>query len=465
MSDSSSGKLSPTAIANTRVGDVMGRFAVGFYTNPRLIALSLLLVAASGFSSLMVLPRMEDPLLTQRAANVTTQYPGADAERVESLVTEPLEDNLIDVPEIKRMRSQSRAGVSFISIELRDNLVDVEPIWSKVRGKIEDSLSRLPPGATRPVFDQPEIAAYAWIGAITWKRDEEESYGVMRRLARQLKDEFLALPGTKSVDLFGDPGEEVLIEVDAARISSAGISVGEIASQLLRGDVKSSAGSIRNDSTETVVQLTNEFTSIEDILNATLLTQQPGQTLRLTDVARVRRATPEPPPTRALADGESAVVVGVMLRPEFRIDRWTRTANEMLQQFQLQLPNGVTLDLIMQQDRYVTERLRSLCLNLFLGICAVVLTTFLFMGWRSSLLVTTTLPVASLMVIAGMRFLSIPIHQMSVTGLVIALGLMIDNAIIATDEIARNRRRGMSAQNAIHDMVSRLFAPLLQRQP
>ncbi len=438
-----------------------GRFAGLFYGNPRLIALTLLLIVASGVSSLFVLPRMEDPLLTVRAANITTVFPGADAERVESLVTEPIEDQLLDVPEIKRMRSQSRAGISFIAVELRDDIYDPDPVWSEIRGKVEDSISSLPAEAMRPEFDELDIAAYAWIGAITWERDQPESNGVMRRLARQLKDELLPVAGTKSVDLFGDPLEEMVVEIDPARASAVGLSAGAIAQQLRRGDVKRAAGTIRGNTSDTIVELANEFESMEDILNATLQTKQPGQTLRLTDVATVRRATPEPPASQAVIDGRPGVVVSVMLRPDYRIDQWADAAQQVVDDFQQRLPPGVGLEIIMQQETYVSERMRTLSWNLLLGVSAVATMTFFFMGWRSSLLVTATLPIASLMVIAGMRFLGIPIHQMSVTGLVIAMGLMIDNAIIATDEIELSRRRGLLGVDAVRDMVSRLFAPLL----
>ena len=175
--------LSMTHIESTATHPV-ARLAQRYYRDRRLLALSLLLILASGLSSLAVLPRMEDPILTQRAATLTTLLPGADAERVEALITEKIEDKLRNIPEIKRIRSQSRAGISFISIELLDELYDTPAVWSKLRGKIEDSIALLPAEASRPEFNELEVAAYAWIGAIVWQRDDAELFGVMRRLAR-----------------------------------------------------------------------------------------------------------------------------------------------------------------------------------------------------------------------------------------------------------------------------------------
>lgn len=456
----------------------VSRLAVRYFKDRRLIALTILLIASAGLSSLAVLPRMEDPLLTQRAATIVTVFPGADAERVEALVTEKIEDKLIDVPEIKRIRSQSRAGSSFISIELRDDVYETDPVWSSIRGKLEDSISLLPAGAQRPEFNELDIAAYAWIGAIVWDRDEPAAHGVLRRMARELKDEFFTVSGTKTVDLFGDPLEEIVVEIDPDRAAAVGLSAAAVATQLGNRDVKSSAGVMRSDRTDLVVELHNEFESIEDILTAAL--QAPGspgmapaansarvsnsdfgQTLRLADVASVRRSTREPPAARAIIDGKPGIVVSVLLRPEYRIDQWAADAQSHIERFRERLPAGIELDIIMEQDRYVSARLSSLTMNLLVGVCAVSAVTFIFMGWRSSLLVTATLPLASLMVIAAMRFFGIPIHQMSITGLIIALGLLIDNAIIAADEIELSLRRGLTPVNAVADMVSRLFAPLV----
>lgn len=447
--------------ANDPTTHPAGRLAVRFFEDRRLIVLTVLLAVASGVSSLWVLPRMEDPLLTQRAAQVTTVFPGADAARVEALVTEKIEDKLLDVPDIKRLRSQSRAGISFISIELRDEVTDTGPIWSAIRGKLEDSMAELPSGAERPQFEELDIAAYAWIGALVWQRDMAVADGVLRRLARELRDVLKTLPGTKEVDLFGDPGEEILVEIDPVRAAAAGLPATLIAQQLRRGDVKDAVGILRTGQTEMVVELKNQFRTLEDVLNTSLQSTQPGQSLRLGDVASVRRATPEPVTSKALIDGQPAIVVSVMLRPEFRIDHWDASAQLLLSKFQRQLPDGIQLETVMEQESYVSQRMNALVGNLWLGVSAVAIVTFLFLGWRSSLLVTATLPVASLMVLAGMRALEIPIHQMSITGLIIAMGLLIDNAIIAADEIDLSLRHGLSPSAAVGDMVSRLFAPLL----
>jgi multidrug efflux pump subunit AcrB len=449
------------AIVSVDDKHLIGRLAAKFYDDRRLTGLTLLLVLAAGLSSLMVLPRREDPMLLPRAAQVKTLFPGANADKVEALITEPIEMKLREVSEIKRLRSQSRAGASLITIELRDEISQPDRIWPEIRGKIEDSIVRLPDGASRPEFDVMEMSAYAWIAGITWDRADPASYGLMRRLALELRDQLLTVTGTKLVDLFGDPGEEVLVELDPAQIASTGISPAMVADRLRQADVKSSAGIIRSGSSETVVQFRNEFSSVEDIAQTVLETSQPGHTLTLRDIATLRRGIPEPATALAVIDSKPTVVLGLMLRDEQRIDQWAKMAAPVIETFSEQLPSGIKLDVIMEQERFVAARIQNLMSNLAMGMLAVSVTTFLLLGWRSALLVTGTLPVASMMVLAGMRVLDIPIHQMSITGLIIALGLLIDNAIIAADEVEISLRRGFSPIDAARDMVSRLFGPLL----
>lgn len=461
MSQSESSAVSSTSDSAGHLNHPVGRLSAMFYKDLRLTVLTLLLVVVSGISSLFVLTRREDPMLTPRVAQVSTVFPGADAERVEALVTEKIERKLRDVPEINQMISSSRAGASFITIELKDEVRDPAKIWPRVRGKVEDSISLLPKGALRPEFDEVEMSAYAWIGGLTWTDASPPSYAVLRRMALELKDQLLAVEGTKRIDLYGDPKEEVLVELDATQMAATGITPATVARRLSEADVKSSAGMLRSDSAETVVQFSNQFNSLQDIADAEIDTATPGYSLRLKDIATLSRGTPEPATDKAILDGRPAVFVGVFLRNDYRIDRWSKAIAPVLESFSQSLPPSVKLELLMEQNGYVSDRMNSLASNMLMGIVAVTVATFLLMGWRSSLLVTATLPIASLMVLTGMRILDIPIHQMSVTGLIIALGMLIDNAIIAADEVEISLRRGLSAADAALDMVSRLFAPLV----
>lgn len=432
-----------------------------FYRNRRLLVLTISLILVAGLSSYVILPRMEDPLLTERAANVNTFFPGADAERVEALVTEKLEEKLREVDEIKEIRSSSRAGVSTIAIELRDDIYEADAVWSRIRDKLNDATTELPAGATDPEFEQLDVKAFAMIVALTWEVDGEPSYAVLRRLAEDLKDELNAIRGTEEVDTFGDPDEEITVEVTPDRLTSLGLTANDIARQVRASDAKVAAGQLRSSQGDVLLEIAGELDSISRISSIPIHFGSDGQVVQLSEVANVRKGIADPPRSLAIVDGKKAIALGMRVRSDQRIDYWSKTANATLAQFKKQLPRGVGLSMVFEQNRYVEDRLTTLMSNLVLGGLAVVAVIFLLMGWRNALIVGSALPLAALMVLTGMRFLDIPIHQMSVTGLIIALGLLIDNAIVIVDEVSDRLRSGTPAAEAVAKSVGHLAVPLL----
>ncbi|MCM2373472.1 efflux RND transporter permease subunit [Aporhodopirellula aestuarii] len=431
-----------------------------FFNDQRLLVLIVLLILVAGLSSMVALPRMEDPVLAQRVAIIHTRLPGADAKRVETLVTEVIEDRVRDIEEIKEIHSVSRVGISAVSIELRDDTQETENIWSRVRSRLEDSIGELPVEASRPEFRKLEVRAYALIVGLTWDRPEPVDVRVLRRLAIELQDRLQALPGTDLVRRFGDPGEEIEVRVDPARAAAMGITPADLAERLSSYDVKGSAGQLRDQSMQMLIEIDNQFDTVDQI-GATPISTNDGRDVRLDQIAQVRVGIPNPPDTAAWLDGKDAVVLGAMVRPQQRIDSWTEAAEALIDEYRQTLPAGISIERILRQSDYVNNRLQSLTFNLMLGTIAVACVIWILMGWRAALIVTLTLPLASLMVLFGLNVFGIPIHQMSVTGLIIALGLLIDNAIVMVDEIQSRMRRGDSPVDAMSWGVAHLAVPLL----
>lgn len=437
-----------------------GGWATRLVHDRRMMVLIVLLVVVAGLSSVAILPRMEDPILSKRVAIVTTQLPGADATRVEALVTEKIEDRLREIEEIKELRSQSRPGISTITIELLDSITRSDEVWSKIRGKIEDALPFLPPQASRPQFDDLEVRAFARIVSVVWKDGGEPDFSVLRRTAKNLQDRLQSLPGTETVDRFGDPGEEVLVKVDPQRVAALGLSTEDLAAQLAAYDAKDAAGTVRGRDLNLAVQVGNQFYRLDDIARADIRGSD-GRFVRLDQVAEISLSTPQPLPRQARHGDLPAISLGVLIRPEVRIDQWSIAADELLTDFKRELPAGLGLAEVMNQAGYVQVRLTSLVANLAAGGLAVCVVILLLMGWRSAIVVATALPLTILTVLFAMRVLGVPVHQMSITGLIIALGLLIDNAIVMADEVRSELSAGRSPSDAVADVVRRLTAPLL----
>jgi multidrug efflux pump len=437
-----------------------------FYRQPRITILVICLIVVSGLSAYVVLPRMEDPLMTERVAMINTIYPGADAERVEALVTEKLEEEFQEIDEINDLRSFSSAGISTITIELRDDVYAEEAgnVWSRIRDKLDDTTPQLPEGVLEPEFVELKLKAYALILGVTWDGDgspgEHVSYAVLRRMTEQLEQRLRSIAGTEIIDTFGDPDEEIIVEVDVARLAGYGLTVADVAQQINASDSKMSAGLLRGNA-DLLVEIDGELNSLDRIGRIPIRSTSDGRFVVLSDIASIRRTIVDPPSSLAFVDGNIAVSLAVTIRNDQRIDHWTAKADAAVEEFSEALPTGISLHTVFRQNDYVASRLSGLMKNLFFGAAAVALVVLVMMGWRSALIVSSSLPLSALMVLSGMRFMDIPIHQMSVTGLIVALGLLIDNAIVVVDDVSVKLRAGKRPLEAVGVTVSHLAVPLL----
>ncbi len=204
-----------------------------FYKNVRLLVLTILAIAVWGLSSFFSLPRMEDPELTPRFAVINTQFPGATPERVETLVTDKLEQALLEVEEIQNIDSTSQLGFSSITIELNDQITDVDPVWSQIRDKVNDAVSQLPSGTSLPEFEESKPKANALIVALTWQLSSPPNYGILSRWAQELEDDLRLIEGTEKVELFGNPTEEIRVEVAPQQLTHLGLTIQSLSQQIL----------------------------------------------------------------------------------------------------------------------------------------------------------------------------------------------------------------------------------------
>ena len=229
-------------------------------------------------------------------------------------------------------------------------------------------------------------------------------------------------------------------------------------------DSKISAGRLRAQE-DLLIEVAGELDSVARIARTPIRFGAPGTSgdgsfVRLSDVADVRKGIRQPATSLAIVAGRPAVALGVLVRDNQRLDHWSEGTGAVLDRFSASLPTGVELTTVFQQNDYVESRLSGLVANLLLGGVAVIGVILVMMGWRSALIVGSALPLAALMVLTAMRFLEIPIHQMSVTGLIIALGLLIDNAIVIVDEVNESLRSGRPPARAVSAAVKHLALPL-----
>lgn len=429
--------------------------------NPRLIALMSALLLVAGLSALTALPTSEDPHVLNRVATVLTPYPGATPERVEALVTEPLENALRLIPEVSVISSNSQAGVSVIRVELKDSVKETAPLWSEARDKISDAQPDLPPGALSSRLDDTRGYAYTRILAVHWQGAGDTDLSILGRYADELATRLRIVPGTDLVSRFGEPDEEILVVIDPVEAARAGLGVREVAAAIESRDAKVSAGQLRGGEREWLVEVSGELNTLEMLSDTVIRQGTQGRALRLGDISKVQRSQVEPPVEAALMDaGQSVVVVGVRMLKDERIGDWSSRIAAVTEEFKQQLPANMGVAVLFDQQIYTDERLGGLTLNIAAGFAVILCVLFLTLGWRAALIVALALPLTVGFTLTAMRLWGMPIHQMSVTGLVVALGIMVDNAIVMTDTIQRLRREGLGRFEAVTRALEHLWLPL-----
>jgi len=434
-----------------------------FYRNPRLTVLCVALILVAGLASLQTLPRQEDPTLARRFATITTFFPGATAERVDTLITDPIEARMLELSEVRELVSVSRPGVSVVQVELQEYFYedDVDEIWSKVRDRLADARAAFPEGVGRSVFQDQTPTATTVLAAFVWVAEEPAQLDLMSRLATELENRFQNLVGTDEVEIFGEPREEIRVTIDPATLASAGLSVAQVAAAIGAADTKVPAGVVRHNGNQVLLELAGELDSLARVREVPLLASTDGRLIRVGDIAVVAKTVRDPPPSIALIDGLPGVAVAATMEPDRRVDQWAVSARAVLDEFRSQVPRGIELRTVFDQSVYTEERLNTLVGNLLMAGLIVVGVLVFMMGLRPALVVATALPLTLLMALTEFSALGLPLHQTSITGLIIALGLLIDNAIVVVEEYSTRVRAGVSPGDAVAGTVGELFVPLL----
>ena len=418
-------------------------------------------MVAAGVAAFLSLGRQEDPTITNLFATVSTQFPGADPARVEALVTAEIEEELRTIAEVDLVTSVSRTGVSVVSVELIQTLSDteIEQTWTDVRAAVARAETNFPAGVLAPEIDSEGISAYSAVISVTPSHDNVSS-ALISRHAEVLADRLRNIPSTRAVDLFGLPEEEVLISVDPVRAAALGLSATEISQLITAADGKVQAGRLQ-DNADLSITVSGEIEAIDRLRGVVLRENADGVTVTLADVAEISRGIRTPQAEMAFANGKPAVLVGVLAQDGVQIDVWMDRVRSNLAEGAASMPFGLEETLLFDQSTYTVERLQSVATNMAIGIGLVVAVLLVTLGLRAALIVALVLPVVSLATLATLNFMGIPLHQMSVTGLIVALGLLVDAAIVMCDEVRKRLATGMDREGAAGDAVRRLAGPLL----
>ena len=409
-----------------------------------------------GFSSL---GRLEDPAFTIKQAVVITQYPGASAAQVALEVTEPLEAAIQRMSEVHRITSQNRPGVSRIDVEVEDTFGSDElpRLWTELRERITNIRSELPEGAGDPFVDDGFGDVYGIFFAII---AEGFSDGEKHDLATFLRRELLAVEGVADVEVSGLPEEAIFVEPDLTIAANLGVNPQVISQAIATSNSVAAAGTVDNGSgARTRIQTPEGSDSVSEI--AALTIGIGGETINLIDIAEVSRGRQDNPATIIRYNGVEAFTLGVSgLTNENIVDVGNRV-DARLAELRPEIPFGVELRPIYQQHVVVDESSNGFLVNLAMSVGIVVLVLGLFMGPRAAVVVGTTLLLTVVGTLLFMAIFSIEMERISLGALIIAMGMLVDNAIVVAEGMQISMRRGKSSRDAADEAAGKTQIPLL----
>ncbi|MEN0041448.1 MAG: efflux RND transporter permease subunit [Pseudomonadota bacterium] len=431
------------------------------YRQPRLVFLIIMVLIASGVSSLLAIGRQEDPTITNLFANVKTVFPGATPERVETLVTAEIEEELKKIPEIDTLKSVSSTGISIVNIDLVETLEKerIEQVWSEIRDALTDAEANFPAGALTPDLDAEGVNSYTAIAAMRLARPDVP-LTIAKRYADDLADVLRSIPGTKAVRQFGVPDEEILVTLNKDRAASLGLTPAAVSTAIQAADAKIQAGRLRDDGNDLILEVTGEIKALDRLRDIVVREGAETTATRLSDIATITRGPRSPMAEMALHNGVPAILIGSVLNDGLQVDVWSADVRAAIETYQQRMPGGLELELIFDQSTYTADRLAEVGWNMAIGVALVIGVLFITLGIRAAVIVALILPIVTFATLATMNFLGIAIHQMSVTGLIVALGLLVDAGIVMTDEVAKRIRQGLDRLDAVAQSVGRLTAPL-----
>lgn len=426
--------------------------------HPQLVLFAMLVLTLIGLGAYTRLGQSEDPPFTFKVMVVNTKWPGASAREVEEQVTDKIEKKLREMNEIETLRSFSRPGDSTVIVLARDSLNSsrMPEIWYQVRKKIGDIRQSLPQGVNGPYFNDEFGDTFGNIFALT---GEGMSYTDLKRYAEAIRGELLNVPDVAKVQFFGEQEQRIYVEFSPVRMANLGIDPRTLAAAIAEQNSKGAAGYFELHDERIYVRPGGEFHDLDAI--RALAIRAGGRTLRLGDVAEVKRGYVDPPADSMRFMGREALGIGVSMREGGDIIALGRHLDTAIHKIEQQLPIGVKLARVADQPRAVAESVQDFVRSLTEAVVIVLAVSLLSLGLRTGIVVAISIPVVLAITFLFMYEFNIGLHKISLGALILALGLLVDDAIIAVEMMATKMEQGWERARAASFAYTSTAMPML----
>ena len=416
--------------------------------NSVLVWYFIIITAIGGIFAYQKLGRMEDPAFTIRMMVISASWPGASAEEMQDQVTDKLERKIQDVPGMHRITSSTRSGVTTIYAELDDTVPkeNIRPTWRDLRNLCEDlkEQGQLPQGVYGPFFNDRFDDVYGSVYAIT---GEGYSYEEMRKRAEDIRRLLMAADSSiQKIELLGVQQEKVYVEVDKEKLSQLGIPPTAISEALAGAGSMTPSGMVETESDNVSLRVSGAFEDVEAIRE--LPVKAGARSFRLGDIAKIERSYSDPKDPAMYFNGEPAIGIAISMKDGGNILDLGKSLKAQIAEISEDLPVGLEIHQVSNQPQVVEESIHEFMKTLTEAIFIVLLVSFASLGWRTGLVVACCIPLVLAGVFVGMYVLGIDLHKVSLGALIIALGLLVDDAIIAIEMMSVQLERGHSRFDA-----------------
>lgn len=430
--------------------------------NKILSIIVILLSLYGGWDAYQTMPRFEDPEFTIRSAVIFTSYPGASPEQVAREVSAPLERALQQLQEVKKIKSTSSAGTSKIEVEIKfgfsKNKAALQTVWAKMRNKIKDTQSSLPQAAGTPLVNDDFGDVYGWSYFIT---GDDYSPAELKTYAKALKKELLQVKGVGKVQLAGTQKEQIFIEISREQAAALGSSISSLYDILKQQNAVVSAGNVSIGDQQLIIDPTGAIDTVESIKNLLVASSSDGKITYLGDIAKVYRGYQTPAQQIIRYNGKFAIAMGVSSITGGNVVAVGKAVDEKIHQALSRRPLGMDVSTYYNQGEVVKASVDNFVVNVFAALAIVIVTLGIFMGLRSAIVIGFILILTIAATLLTMKLSGIPMHRISLGALIIALGMMVDNAIVVTEGIQVGIQQGIKKLEIAKNIISQTKWPLL----
>jgi len=405
------------------------------------------------------LGRLEDPEFTIKDALITTTYPGATPFEVEEEVTEKIETAIQELGQLKEIESISKAGISIITATIKDKYDknSLPQVWDELRRKVNDVQAELPPGVNPSVVIDDYGDVFGVLLALT---GESYSYRELQDIADFLKRELLLVKDVAKIIVWGEQQEQVFVEISRSRMAQLGISLDAIYKTLARQNLVVNAGAAKVGSEYIRINPSGEISSVDEISNLLIRARGTDKLIFLKDIAKVSRGYITPPQPHLRFNAKHGLALGISTVSGGNVVRMGYALQKRLKEISPQIPHGVNLQAIYFQAENVEKSINSFIVNLMQAVGIVIGILMIFMGLRSGLLIGTVLLLTVCSTFIFMLIYGINLERISLGALIIALGMLVDNAIVVTEGIQIRIEQGMDRLKAATEVVAQTIWPL-----